>query len=63
MTLPKQPFSMSVRRFKIRPTMKCARRACGRILSDEFIEDDLGQVFDGVLNDKGQPFHHGCENF
>jgi len=32
---------------------------CGKPMLGEFVHDE----FDGVLNDTGKPFHHGCEDF
>jgi hypothetical protein len=47
------------RRAEITETTPCT--ACEETMAEEFyVGSDL---FDGVLNDAGEPFHHGCENF
>lgn len=45
------------RRAEITLLTPCA--GCGKTMKDEFYDG----LFDGVLNDAGDPFHHGCEDF
>lgn len=52
------------KRLDVTKATPCA--GCGDTMEDEFVdrEDDPSEdIFDGVLNDAGQPFHHGCEDF
>ncbi len=44
---------------RLRVTTETPCTGCGDTMEDEFYDD----TFDGVMNDAGQPFHHGCEDF
>lgn len=51
---------------RMRVTMDTPCTGCGETMEDEFLDEDRGDrsgPFDGVMNDAGQPFHHGCEDF
>lgn len=51
-------------RARVTEETPCA--GCGETMEDEFLTfsiDDNEILFDGVLNDAGEPFHHGCEDF
>lgn len=45
-------------RAKVTPDTPCTR--CGQTMPDEFLDDG---TFEGVMNNRLKPFHHGCEDF